>query len=244
MNKERNIRETLNRDNRDYYSRNDNNRLLDTTDGNAGALTVSNEPVISQCCDRNENIDNSCRCKNSLKRSLDILLNPFIKSLINLTSFTLIGRNFITTNGGTTLKTVSNCNDGLITYSDPNNPAFNSTTVCDLVLIAFSLLEDDTTGFCPGEIRERFINCITRCIPPINPRSLCRDGDNLQCCNKSKALFLSESIGPVNLKISSSAYPTPLYNFTVITVNNNIAWLINDDNRVIIVCLDDIEQFG
>ncbi|MDU1036829.1 MAG: hypothetical protein E7A30_11785, partial [Staphylococcus sp.] len=111
-------------------------------------------------------------------------------------------------------------------------------------LVAFSLQPDDGNNCFQGFNRDRFIRAITRCIPPINPRSLCCVEDGSCCCNSSKALFLADSIGPVNLKISSSAFEEPLIGFTVITVTNNIAWLINDDNRVIIVCLDKIEQFG
>ena len=250
MSKERNIRETLDMDNRNYFGRNDDCRCNENQNINPSRyLTVASGEVLPQSFERNErnerneNNRNTCCCKRSLRRSLDILLNPLIRSLIDLSSFTLVGKNFKTKDGETTLKTVSNCSDGLVTYSDCN-PLFNSTTICDLVLVSFSLQPDDGNNCFQGFNRDRFIRAITRCIPPINPRSLCCVEDGSCCCNSSKALFLADSIGPVNLKISSSAFTEPLIGYTVITVTNNIAWLINDDNRVIIVCLDNIEQFG
>lgn len=244
MSKERNIRETLEMDNRNYLGRNEDCRCNENQNNNSSRyLTVANEEVLPQTFERNECNRNTCCCKRALRRSLDILLNPLIRSLIDLSSFTLVGNNFNTEDGATTLKTVSNCSDGLVTYSD-SNPLFNSTTICDLVLVAFSLQPDDGNNCFQGFNRDRFIRAITRCIPPINPRSLCCVEDGSCCCNSSKALFLADSIGPVNLKISSSSFEEPLIGFTVITVTNNIAWLINDDNRVIIVCLDKIEQFG
>lgn len=249
MSKERNIRETLEMDNKNYLSRNCDCRCNDNqTDNSSRYLSVSNE-VLPKYFERdnknekNERNRNTCCCKRALKESLDILLNPLMRNLIDLSSFTLIGKNFMTDDGATTIKTVSSCSDGLITYSD-SNPIFNSTTICDLVLVAFSLIPYDENNCFQGFNRDRFIHAITRCIPPINPRSLCCVEDGSCCCNSSKALFLADSIGPVNLKISSSAFTTPLTGFTVITVTNNIAWLINDDNRVIIVCLDNIEQLG
>ena len=173
MSKERNIRETLEMDNRNYLGRNEDCRCNENQNNNSSRyLTVANEEVLPQTFERNECNRNTCCCKRALRRSLDILLNPLIRSLIDLSSFTLVGNNFNTEDGATTLKTVSNCSDGLVTYSD-SNPLFNSTTICDLVLVAFSLQPDDGNNCFQGFNRDRFIRAITRCIPPINPRSLC-----------------------------------------------------------------------
>lgn len=199
------------------------------------------------CCEPNRSNKQmnfqGCCCKRGLKNSLDILLNPVIKNLVNLFSFTLVGEDFSTLDGATTLKTVSNCPDELITYSDPSDTEFTSTTLCDLVVVAFCLLPDPTAN---PEItnRTRFIACIRRMLPSVNPKSLCCKENAECCCNISKALFLANAVGPVNIKVKSSAFTSPFIGYTVITVTDNIAWLINNSNRVIIVCLSDIQQLG
>ena len=187
--------------------------------------------------DMTKDYQNTCSCKKELKQSLDLLIKPSIKKLIDFDKFILIGDHFITGN----LKTISNCTD-LITYANlidltkPKIPIYTSSTTCDLIGVLFSLKP------CQGY---EFIKSINKVVHSIDPNSICNAEDDEHSCNISKALFLIDSVGPVNIKVSSSAIDeTSFLQFNVIAVTNNIAWLINDNDEVLIICLNSIEQLG
>ena len=256
MNKERNNRECRS----DYYSTNTdidtsfNERRVDRRSERRSEerLQDTNQNIIAfnnseenDCCSKapHKPDGNSCCCKKHIRRAIELLLDPSIRNIINLTSFTLIGQGFNTTNGATTLKSVSSCSDGLVTYTDAN-PIFTATTLCDIGAITFSLIEDDTEIDCDITNRERFIRYIQRNVKTVDPKQFCCGPEDDCCCNASKAQFLASSIGPINIRVNSSTFSTPLVGFTVIAVTKNIAWLINSSNRVLIVCLDQIVQLG
>ena len=229
MNKEKNIRERLEMA-KDYSRR--NCQYIYNKNNYSGYNSISNEPV-----------KNTCSCKKDFTTSLKLILNPILKNMIDLTSFTLIGKNFTTFKDQTVLKSIDNCNNGLIKYEDPGEPIgsnFTLTTVCDLCAVSFYLTQDMMTAY----NKVKFMNAIKRTIPSIDPKSICCDKNNESSCNAVKASFLLNAIGPINISVSSSAYKIPFKGYTVITVTNNIAWLINDDYKVLIICLDNLERLG
>lgn len=194
--------------------------------------------------DSSDNRDRCC-CKKAIKKSLDILLNPCIRTLIDLTSFTLIGQNFTTDPGNTTIKSISNCGDSLITFSDPTGN-LSITTLCDLVAIRFNLVPvASTPANSEDELMTMFTIMVQKFLPKINTKKFCCTHEDECCCNKTKASFLANSIGTVNVQINTSALEAnPLLELSLITVTDEIAWFFDNNNNVIIICLDDIVALG
>lgn len=195
--------------------------------------------------DNTRNTTNQCCCKEGLRRSLDILTQPFIRTLIDLTSFRLIGES-TATSPGTTIKSVTNCNQSTITFSDPATAAVTMTTICDLVALQFDLAatpigDIDTLP----ELIAFFSRIIQRILPEIDTdRFCCKEEENC-CCNQSKAAFFANSVGPVNIVLNTTSGVGPLLtDLTVITVTDNVAWFIDSTGTVFIVCLTDIVAFG
>lgn len=185
--------------------------------------------------------EDDCCCKNSLRKAFKILLDPCLKSLIDLTSFTLIGQNFVTTEDSTTIKSVSVCKNDAITYSDDTN--LTLTTLCDLVGFNFTLNSAPvgclTTD---SEIDNSFIKAISRLSGKKNPDDFCCKEEKGCCCNNTKATYLAKSISPVTIFINSSALSTnPVDNLQVIAIIDEVVWLFDTDNRkVYVVCLNNI----
>ena len=187
---------------------------------------------------------NRCCCKEGLRRSLNIIMNPFIRSLIDLTSFRLIGQN-AATSSDTTIKSVTNCNETTITFSDPETTAVNNTTICDLVAIQFDLGDTDIGDIDTlPELIAFFTRIIQRILPKMNTDRFCCKEETSCRCNQSKASFFANSVGPVNIVLNTSAICSLLEDLTVITVNNNVVWFIDDSGTVTIACLTDIVAFG
>ena len=91
MSKERNIRETLDMDNRNYSSRNDECRCNENQNINPSRyLTVANGEVLPQSFERNErnerneNNRNTCCCKRSLKKIIRYSIKSFNKKFNRL----------------------------------------------------------------------------------------------------------------------------------------------------------------
>ena len=171
-------------------------------------------------------------------------MNPFIRSLIDLTSFRLIGQN-AATSSDTTIKSVTNCNETTITFSDPETTAVNNTTICDLVAIQFDLGDTDIGDIDTlPELIAFFTRIIQRILPKMNTDRFCCKEETSCRCNQSKASFFANSVGPVNIVLNTSAICSHLEDLTVITVNNNVVWFIDDSGTVTIACLTDIVAFG
>ena len=192
-----------------------------------------------------DNRDEDCCCKQALKRSLNLLLDPCFKNLIDLTSFTLIGENFATAEGATTIKSVSKCQDSVITFSDVDCD-LTMTTLCDLVAIEFNLVPfTNTNANSMEELITLFSLAVRRFIPPVNTKKFCCAPEEECCCNQSKASFLANSIGPVNILIDTNALSVnQLKELTVITVTKDIAWFVDPAFNIFIVCLDNIVALG
>ena len=209
---------------------------------------IGNSSKCKECketiCHRNSE-DTECCCKDALKKSINLLLNPCLKNLINLSTFTLIGQNFATTEGATTIKSIINCTDGIINFTDETG-VLSFTTFCDLIAISFNLADVPIAGAdTEEELRALFSIVVQKLLPKFNPDKYCCIPDEECCCNLSKAKFLANSISPVNIQLNTSALEVnPIINLTVITVTENIAWFINDDNTVVIACLDNIVALG
>lgn len=185
--------------------------------------------------------EDDCCCKNSLRKAFKILLDPCIKSLIDLTSFTLIGENFTTTEDATTIKSVSICKNDAITYSD--STTLTLTTLCDLVAFSFYLnsasvacVKDDC------EVANEFIRAINRLAGKKKPDDFYCKEEKGCCCNNTKAAYLAKAISPVSIIINSSALsPNLVENLQVIAIIDEVVWLFDATNRkVYVVCLNNI----
>lgn len=193
-----------------------------------------NKPI----CKSNQN---SCCCKDALKRSFKLLLDPYIKSLIDLTTFTLIAPNYVTTENATTIKSVSTCDNDSIFYNDDTD--LTLTTLCDLVGFNFTLNTAPVGCLTNNsEINNAFIKAISKAIPTINTEHLCCKKEEGCCCNNSKASYLANSVSPVSIFINSSALTTnPVSNLQVISVTDSIAWFFDTETRrVYVICLNNI----
>lgn len=186
----------------------------------------------------------SCCCRNSLRESIELLTNDVIRNFIDLDSFTLIGENWASTVGQTTIRSFSECNDQTIIFSDSSG--FTRTTVCDLIGLSFNLINPCSTELCETRLTDRFSSLIQRAIPRIDGRKNCCAVEASCCCNKSKASFLANSISPVNILVNTnSLMSNALCNLSVITVSDNLAWFIDLNNRTVyIFCLNEIVAMG
>lgn len=223
-----------------YSPRNSEFFVFDGTDAYIGSNQRGQESACFKTTD-----NSNCCCKRALNRSIDLLLNPCLKNLINLTSFTLIGRNFVTDEGATTIKSITNCTDSIINFSDATG-TLSFTTFCDLIGISFNLADVPiASADTEEELRALFSIIVQKFLPKLDAEKYCCVPEDECCCNLSKAKFLSNSISPVNVQLDTSALSTnPIINLTVITVTENIAWFIDDDDTVLIVCLDNITALG
>lgn len=198
----------------------------------------------------NSNRNPSRCCKNALRESLDLLLSPFFKNIIDLTSFTLIGENFATRENDTTIKSISTCGDNNINFQDDSD--FTITTICDLIAIKFRLLPvrgtrsgSSSSDDCDEELNNLITRIVQRNIPKIDSRENCCVEERGCTCNRAKASFLANSIGPVNIRLDTSVRNLDEFlNVRVITVTNNIAWFFTEDNSILIVCLNSIVSLG
>ena len=192
-----------------------------------------------------EKKEDDCCCKNSLKKAFKILLDPCIKSLIDLTSFTLIGQNFATDENATTIKSVSVCKNDAITYSD--STVLTQTTLCDLVAFNFRL-KSAPVGCLKtnSEIDNAFIKAIGRLGNKKKTDDFCCKEEKGCCCNNSKAAYLAKSISPVSIVINSSALGSnQINNIQVIAIIDDVVWFFDASNRILyVVCLNNIVAFN
>lgn len=235
----------FNRINEDQCRQTNDNNSCNNFFSNMRDDCCSDDFTSNRCNSRPSNNNNGCCCKRAMKRSLDILLNPSVRNLIDLTSFTLIGQNFTTDTGATTIKSISSCGDSLITFSDATGN-LSITTLCDLAAISFSLVPfTSTPANSEEELMAMFTVLIRKFLPKVNPKKFCCTPEDECCCNHSKASFLANSIGTVNVQVNSSTLdPNPVLNSSLITVTDEIAWFFDENNNVLIVCLDDIVALG
>ena len=177
--------------------------------------------------------DDTCCCKDALRKALQILSNPLFDTLIDPATFSLVGDNFDTGLGN--LSGISSCGDGSITLTNAETNVVTKTTFCDIILIGFTLTDGAAT-------LAEFIKLLLKSVTKIDPKKLCCKDDDGCCCNTTKASLLANTMSLVTVGFNTSALvPNTRTGVRVLSVTKDIAWLFNTtNNRVYIACLNGI----